>query len=63
MLIMMSIKDLISKTSMANVVAGFATVAGIIYAFYTMNTELIKYITIAGLSYLFGVGVGRREGR
>jgi len=50
----MSLKEIISKASIANVVAGIVVVAGLIYAFYTSNQELMKTITLVGLGYLFG---------
>jgi len=48
-----SFSDIISKTTVANVVAAFVVCAGIIYAVYTQNTDLVNFLTGAGIGYLF----------
>jgi len=48
-----SFSDIISKTTVANVVAAFIVCAGIIYAVYTQNTDLVNFLTGAGIGYLF----------
>lgn len=45
--------DILSKTTVANVVAAFVVCTGIIYAVYTKNTELVGILTGAGIGYLF----------
>lgn len=48
-----SLKGILSKTTVANVVAAFVVCTGIIYAVYTKNTELVGILTGAGIGYLF----------
>jgi len=50
----MSLKELISKTSIANVVAGAVIILGGIYAYVTKNTNLMTFLVGAAVGYLFG---------
>ncbi|RLG77362.1 MAG: hypothetical protein DRO12_02480 [Thermoprotei archaeon] len=50
---MTSLLDNIKRTTMANVVAAILVVAGMIYAIYTNNTDLVTFLAGAGVGYLF----------
>ena len=48
---------LVDKTSVANVVAGFAVVSGVVISVIApegVNNQLIQAITMTALGYLFG---------
>jgi len=49
----MSLKETISKTTVANVVSGICVVGALAYAFYTKDTKLITFLAGAGVGYLF----------
>jgi hypothetical protein len=49
---MSGIKDVLTKTTVANFVAGVAVLAGIGYAIYVRDSELVKNIVVSGLTYL-----------
>lgn len=49
--------SVIDKTSVANVIAGFAVISGVIVTTVVpeaANTQLIQIITFTALGYLFG---------
>lgn len=48
----MSFRELISKTTIANVVAAVVILASVAYAFYTRNTSLINFSLGAAVGYL-----------
>lgn len=52
----MSLKEFLSKTSIANIVAGFAYVVAVVYAFKTNNTDLMSFLAGAAIGYLFKRG-------
>ena len=49
----MSLREMISKTTIANIVSGICVVGTLIYAFYTKDTKLITFLAGAGVGYLF----------
>jgi hypothetical protein len=49
----MSLRDLISKTTIANIVAAVIVIGGLAYAFWQRNTDLIYFLAGAGVGYLF----------
>ncbi len=48
----MSIREFIKKSTVANVVAGFLVIAGMMYAIWTKNTQLVSYLCGAGTGFL-----------
>jgi len=50
----MKLEEIISKTSMANIVAAVIIIVAIVYAVLTENDELVRNISLFGLGYLFG---------
>lgn len=51
----MSFREFLSKTSIANIVAGASIILGLVYAFYIRDTNLMTFIVGAGVGYLFSV--------
>lgn len=49
------IKDLIKKTTIANVVAGAVIIAAVVYAIIYRDTEMIKNLALVSSGWLFGV--------
>ena len=58
----MSVREFLSKTSIANVVAGASIVIGLIYAFYTGNSDLMNFLVGSAVGYLFSSKKGGRGG-
>jgi hypothetical protein len=50
----MSIKEAITKTSIANICAAVGYVGGLGYAFYTSNAEMMFMLIGAAIGYLYG---------
>ena len=50
----MSFKELLSKTTVANVVSGVVVIGGLVFGCWTRNTELVCLITGGALGYLYG---------
>lgn len=48
-----SLKEVISKTSMANIVAGVLIILAGAYAFYTKDTKLMTFLSGVAVGYLF----------
>jgi len=59
----MSLKEMIQKSSIANVAAGIVFVGGFIYATITGNIKLVETLVIFAAGYLFGRSVvsGERD--
>ena len=51
------IKEMLSKTTIANVVSGAVIVAATIYAFINGDTELLRNLAFVCAGWLFGVTV------
>lgn len=49
----MSLKEMISKTSMANIVAGVIAIVAAVYAFYNKDTKLMTFLAGVAVGYLF----------
>ena len=49
----MSLKEIISRTSMANIVAGILIIVAGAYAFYTKDTKLMTFLAGVSVGYLF----------
>ncbi len=49
----MSLKDVISKTSIANVTAGIIILGGVYIAYKSGDAQLISFIVGAAIGYLF----------
>jgi hypothetical protein len=47
-----SLKELINRTSLANLVAAFLVIAGMLYAVYYQNTDFVVYLAGAGCGWL-----------
>jgi len=45
--------ELIKRATIANIVSAILVVAGMAYAFYTSNTDLVTFLAGAGVGYLF----------
>jgi len=52
--ITVSLKESLTKSTLANIAAFIIVVSGLGYAIYTKNTELVKSLLLFGLGYLFG---------
>jgi len=50
----------ITKTTLANVCAGFIVIVGFSYAIVTNNADLVKSMILIGLGYLFGYTVASK---
>ena len=48
-------KELINKTTIANVCAGVCVVGMLVYAVYVKDTELVKLAGVFSFGYLFGL--------
>jgi hypothetical protein len=48
----MSLKDLIPKTTVANLVAAFCVVSAMTYFIYTKDTNGVMFLAGAGVGYL-----------
>jgi len=46
-------KNVINRTSLANIVAAFCVVAGLLYFAYTSNTDGMLFLTGCGTGWLF----------
>ena len=49
----MSIKDAISKATVATVVAGFLAISGMVYFMLTKNTDSVLFAAGAAIGWLF----------
>jgi len=49
----MSLKELLSKATVASVVAGICVVGGLLFAIATRNVDLVTFLAGAGVGYLF----------
>lgn len=49
----MSLKELISKTTVANVVSAVCVVGALAFFMYTKNTDGVTFLAGAGVGYLF----------
>ena len=49
----MSLKERISKTTVANVVAGLCVIGALAFFMYTGNTDGVTFLAGAGVGYLF----------
>ena len=49
----MSVKELIERTSLANIVAGTCILVGLAYFFVTKNTDGMLFLTGCGTGWLF----------
>jgi len=56
-----SIKEYLNKTTIANVVAGFLAVSGMIYFIATKNTDGVMFVTGTALGWLYKEVKQRRE--
>ncbi len=54
------VKEITSKTSMANIVAGIILAVGIIGALITHNTDLLKNLCYLAAGYLFGTAMAKK---
>jgi len=50
----LSFRDLVSKSSVANVVSAIIAVGSLIYFIYTGNTDGVLFLAGAAIGYLFG---------
>jgi len=50
----LSFREVISKASVANIVAGIVILGAVFYGIYYQNVELIKSLALFGCGYLFG---------
>lgn len=48
-----SLKETISKTTMATIVSAIIVLAGIAYFIWIRNTDGVMFVTGAGIGYLF----------
>lgn len=57
------LKDMLSKTSIANVIAGFSIAVAVVYAAWKGDSELLRSIMYLAAGYLFGVTAPRNGGQ
>lgn len=50
----MSFKEMLTKTTIANICAAFIVIAGFSYGIATRNDDMVKWALGIGLGYLFG---------
>jgi len=50
------VKELLSRSSIANVVAGIVIVGALAYSLYYEDVEMLKYLAMFSAGYLFGKG-------
>jgi hypothetical protein len=50
----LSLREVVSRATLANVAAFIIAVTGFAYGVYTRNTELVRDILLIALGYLFG---------
>jgi len=53
----MSVKDIISRASVANVVAGVILIGTVVYCVFSGDVEVLKYLSAFAAGYLFKRGV------
>jgi hypothetical protein len=57
------LKEQISRTTIANIVAAIILVTGAIYSYKNSDVELLKALCFIAAGYLFGVSAMRRGDR
>jgi hypothetical protein len=50
----MSLREVVSRATLANVAAFIITVAGFAYGIYMRNDELVRNILMLAIGFLFG---------
>jgi hypothetical protein len=55
----MSLKETITRTTVANITSAILVIAGIAYFIYTKNTDGVMFLAGSGVGYLFGKGVAK----
>jgi hypothetical protein len=58
----MSLKELISRASVANVTAAIILIGSVVYAVWTRDVEMLKYLAPFAAGYLFGRAAQREGG-
>jgi len=57
------LKEQISRTTVANIVAAIILVTGAVYSYRNSDVELLKALCFIAAGYLFGVSTMRRGDR
>ena len=57
------LKEQISRTTVANIVAAIILIIGAVYAYRNSDVELLKALCFIAAGYLFGVSTMRGGGR
>jgi len=55
----MGLKELINKTSIANIVAGIVIVSAVIYCFIKGDTDMLRNLALISAGWLFGTTASR----